>query len=346
MKLAEASGGIAYGTQTFSNGASGATTGQGIVQNYTASIQVGSDQTSKGAEAPSSTKPITFKIDLTGTHTKVDKTTENATVGISYIKDAAGKATVTYVDNGDGTVTVTVSNYEVPELTASSAAPTTLINLTVGVFEGQPQVIPDDEKYEIAIEDTDLSATGVSGESLAAATPGTNDNQTVTTDDNVVTPYEYLTGTIAVTCTEYPGTMVTNNTQTSISMGDSYTETLSPAEGYHNPATVKVTVSGVELTPAADSAADPQPGEYVYDQTTGVVTVPGSSVTGSLVITAEAVKTAKVVSTVTNGSNARGDSEVVDDGTAYDTTFSANDGYALPKTVDVTVGDTTYTIMR
>jgi len=221
VKLAEASGGIAYGTQTFSNGASGATTGQGIVQNYTASIQVGSDQTSKGAEAPSSTKPITFKIDLTGTHTKVDKTTENATVGISYIKDAAGKATVTYVDNGDGTVTVTVSNYEVPELTASSAAPTTLINLTVGVFEGQPQVIPDDEKYEIAIEDTDLSATGVSGESLAAATPGTNDNQTVTTDDNVVTPYEYLTGTIAVTCTEYPGTMSSSTTYQALDLDDS-----------------------------------------------------------------------------------------------------------------------------
>jgi|GEM_PF-4984780 len=192
VKLSLANSGKMWGAQTDS---AGKALGNGVIQDYTVSLQVGTSTRLKGAEAPAG--PVTFQLKLDGTHIKNSLTT-TPLQKVAYITDSntSGPAAVSYTDNGNGTVSVSVSNYSFPE-TALDDPLSTLISLKVGVFEEQTENMTYPEQYTIRITDTDLAASTASGNTLPAATPGTNDNQTDRSDDQVVTPYLNVRGRIS-----------------------------------------------------------------------------------------------------------------------------------------------------
>lgn len=114
-----------------------------------------------------------------------------------------------------------------------------------------------------------------------------------------------------------------NNNATQVDAGDSYSATITVNSGYVL-TTVKVTMGGIDVT------------STVYSD--GVITI--SSVTGNVVITANAVKEAAKTYTITsNLSNCANSNSVtvVEEGTAYNATITANDGYKLDS-VNVTMG--------
>ncbi len=79
----------------------------------------------------------------------------------------------------------------------------------------------------------------------------------------------------------FNGTNVTSNGAASVNHGESYTATLTAAEGYTLPETIEVTVGGTAIT------------GYTYSG--GVLTIHASAVTGDLAITAEGVELPKGV---------------------------------------------------
>lgn len=195
VALDSATGGETYGVKTSSQGT---VLGNGIIQDFSAIIQIGSKDTAKGVEAPAG--PISFILNLEGTHTVNSEKADAAKPKMAYINTTDGTADITYADNGDGTVKVTVSNYSVPEISSDMGTPIDFIKLNIGVFQEQPEVIPNNEKYEIVVTDTDLSANGVSGVPIAEATPNTNDNQTVTDDDRAINVAEDINGNFYGAC--------------------------------------------------------------------------------------------------------------------------------------------------
>lgn len=114
-----------------------------------------------------------------------------------------------------------------------------------------------------------------------------------------------------------------NNNTTQVDAGDSYSATITADSGYEL-TTVTVTMGGIDVT------------STVYSN--GVITI--SSVTGNVVITANAVKEAAKTYTITNNlSNCANSNSVtvVEEGTAYNATITANDGYKIDS-VNVTMG--------
>jgi hypothetical protein len=128
--------------------------------------------------------------------------------------------------------------------------------------------------------------------------------------------------------------LVTDNDATKVSMGETYTETLTPEDGYRRPDSVTVTVAGVEHVVASGATVD----GISYDKATGKVTVDGAHVTGDIHVVAEAVRTAVVTDDVTDGHISIADGTVVDQGVDLTTTIKPDDGYKLPDTVTVTIG--------
>lgn len=106
-----------------------------------------------------------------------------------------------------------------------------------------------------------------------------------------------------------------NNTAWQITPGDSYSAIISANSGY-NISSVKVTMGGIDITSTAYS--------------NGVITI--GSVTGNVVITAvavkEAAKTYTITNSLTNCANSNG-MTVVEEGSAYSATITANEGYKL-----------------
>ncbi|MCH3962368.1 MAG: hypothetical protein LKE48_09600 [Solobacterium sp.] len=195
MSLNLADGGETWGAKTSSNNEK---LGDGIIQNIAANIQVGSKESAKGVEAPNG--PITFVLNLQGQFTDTKGTTVDTPESpkIAYIEDTNGSADISYIDDGNGKAIVTVSNYSIPEISAGSATPINLITMKLGVYQTQPQTIPNNEKYEIIVTDSDLMAKGISGTSIDKATEGTNDNQTIIDDDRVNQSYQNLAGSYYV----------------------------------------------------------------------------------------------------------------------------------------------------
>jgi hypothetical protein len=139
-------------------------------------------------------------LNLQGQFTDTKGTTAGTSESpkIAYIEDANGNADISYIDNGNGKAIVTVSNYSIPEISAGSATPINIITMKLGVYQTQPQTIPNNEKYEIIVTDSDLMAKGISGTSIDKATEGTNDNQTIIDDDRVNQSYQNLSGSYYV----------------------------------------------------------------------------------------------------------------------------------------------------
>ncbi len=112
--------------------------------------------------------------------------------------------------------------------------------------------------------------------------------------------------------------------------GVDYDTKLVPNEGYKLPETVTVTVNGADVP------------EATYDPTTGKVTVPADKVTGPIAIEGTAPKkpaTYDVTNKVDNTTPTT--PEKATEGTPYETKLVPNDGYKLPETVTVKVGDKT-----
>ncbi len=83
----------------------------------------------------------------------------------------------------------------------------------------------------------------------------------------------------AVYSVSFNGSNVTSSGASSVAEGSAYSATLEAAEGYALPESITVTADGSEV-------------EHSYDSTTGKLTIDAAKITGDIVITAEAVKTA------------------------------------------------------
>ncbi|MDD8048358.1 MAG: hypothetical protein PHH04_02025 [Thomasclavelia sp.] len=254
-------------------------------------------------------KPYTFDINFAPKDYKV-------TSELTYLTTSNPSTTVTYLTDYKTTLTPVYKQGEKYTLPKE-------ISVTVGGKELKPAKDPKNPQP---------GEYGYDNETGEVIVPGGN-----ITGDIVVK------GVADVGVTNKLTNIITNNDQTSISVGERYEETISPEEGYRLPDTIKVTVSGVELTPASDPS-NPQPGEYGYDKTTGKVIVPEGSVTGSIVVEAIAVKTVNLTSNITNGSNTHGNQELIDLNGQYTTTLVPDNGYEFPDSFTITIGDKTYTI--
>lgn len=120
-----------------------------------------------------------------------------------------------------------------------------------------------------------------------------------------------------------------NNSATQVSPGGGYSATITANSGYEL-SSVKVTMGGTDITSSAYS--------------NGVIAI--GSVTGNVVITASAVKEAAKTYTITNNLTNCANSNsvtVVEEGSAYNATITANDGYELDS-VSVTMGGSAVTV--
>lgn len=223
-------------------------------------------------------------------------------------------------------------------------------NVTNGTFEGKgpkiDETIKTGQEYTTTItpgpgynRPDDITVT-VGGKTL---TEGTDYTYEPTTGE-VTIPGAQVTGDVKIdaTCTpkdlkvdgtvtggtfDGKGTTINETTKT----GTQYTTTIKPDEGYNLPGSVVVTVDGKTLTPATD---------YIYDTTTGKITIPGSSVTGDIVIKAECTKKEDTVYKVT-GDVTKGEfdgEDTVKPGEDYEATITPDDGYKLPDEIKVVVG--------
>ena len=137
--------------------------------------------------------------------------------------------------------------------------------------------------------------------------------------DGATTTWDTYNPTYSVT---FKGTNVTSNGTNTATKGTNYTATLTSAQGYELPQTVTVTVGGSTIN--------------THSFKDGMLTIPGSSITGNIVITAKGERGECKVTF--NGTN------VTSDGAAkaskleeYKATLKAEKGYELPQTVSVMV---------
>ena len=127
----------------------------------------------------------------------------------------------------------------------------------------------------------------------------------------------------------FNGTNVTSNGAATVTEGETYTATLTPAEGYTLPESVTVTVGGAAA-------------EHTYDAATGELSL--ANVTGDVVITAAGVYIPKTFTVTFNGTNVTSNgAATVTEGEGYTATLTAAEGYALPTNITVTVGGSTVT---
>jgi len=160
------------------------------------------------------------------------------------------------------------------------------------------------------------------------------------TTGTVTVPADKVTGPIAIegTAPKKPATYdVTNNianttpeTPEKATEKVPYETKLVPNEGYKLPETVTVTVAGKPVS------------EATYDPTTGTVTVPAEKVTGPIVIAGTAPKkpaTYDVTNKVDHTTPTT--PEKATEKAPYETKLVPEDGYKLPETVTVKVGDKT-----
>ncbi len=304
--------------------------------------------------------PDTYNVTLpTGNITATGETT--ATEGVDYtatLKAADGYVlpdTITVKVNG-----ITITDYEYNKTTGVITIPAITVSGAI-VISATAVKIPD--VYNVTLPTGNITATGNTTATedvaytvtLKAADGYVLPNAiTVKVNGTEITNYSYdkTTGVVTIPADEVTGNIVisatavqeasetytlTLPTDTNIEAavnatpteGVEFTVTLSAKDGYVLPDSITVTVGGVTCT------------NFTYNKSTGVVTIPGASVNGNIVISATAVKDDPDTYTVTLPT----DTNIVStgnttatEGVQYTVTLSAKEGFELPADITVTVG--------
>ena len=304
--------------------------------------------------------PDTYNVTLpTGNITATGETT--ATEGVDYtatLKAADGYVlpdTITVKVNG-----IVITDYEYNKTTGVITIPAITVSGAI-VISATAVKIPD--VYNVTLPTGNITATGNTTATedvaytvtLKAADGYVLPNAiTVKVNGTEITNYSYdkTTGVVTIPADEVTGNIVisatavqeasetytlTLPTDTNIEAavnatpteGVEFTLTLSAKDGYVLPDSITVTVGGVTCT------------NFTYNKSTGVVTIPGASVNGNIVISATAVKDDPDTYTVTLPT----DTNIVStgnttatEGVQYTVTLSAKEGFELPADITVTVG--------
>ncbi len=183
--------------------------------------------------------------------------------------------------------------------------------------------------YEIKVQDTagNWYSGSVSENNYVIYTDRLSDVVITFDANNNVITYSTSASVVSVTHT---GENVTMSGAASVTAGESYSATLTAANGYVLPASVLITVDGVRIESG-----------YTYDRNTGAITIDGSAVNGNIEIAASGVG---VYSATYSGTNATvTGSDTVYSDTDLVVSVAPNSGYIMPAVVVVKVGDTTLT---
>ena len=147
---------------------------------------------------------------------------------------------------------------------------------------------------------------------------------------------QLTTASVTVTAPSYSVTLPTGNITatgaTTATAGTNYTATLSAAEGYELPEAITVTIGETAYT------------GFTYNSSTGAISIPGADITGAVVISATAVELPDTYEvTLPTGNIVATGNATATENVEYTATLKAVDGYLLPDTITVTIGEETYT---
>ena len=229
-------------------------------------------------------------------------------------------------------VTVTAPSYSVTlptgNITATGATTATAgTNYTATLSAAEGYELP--EAITVTIGETAYTGFTYNSSTGAISIPGAD-----------------ITGAVVISATavELPDTYeVTLPTGNIVATGNAtvtenveYTATLKATDGYLLPDTITVTIGGEAYT------------GFTYSKSTGVVTIPAAAVTGDIVISATAVAEPPAEPEVYDVTLPTGNIVATGNATAtenveYTATLKAVDGYLLPDTITVTIGEETYT---
>ncbi|SDB27047.1 Ig-like domain-containing protein [Eubacterium oxidoreducens] len=127
----------------------------------------------------------------------------------------------------------------------------------------------------------------------------------------------------------FNGTHVTSDGAATATFNTDYTATLTAQDGYRLTDSITVKVGNDTLT-----AAD----EYTYNASTGEIVINGAEITDDVTITATATLKTYNVTLDAENVTITGSDEATH-GQAYTATLEAADGYSLPETIEVKVGE-------
>ena len=195
---------------------------------------------------------------------------DNASVSVA---EAGSTVTVTF-DGATRTVSAKVTKeygvtFQLTNVTASGAA-------TVVKGASYTATLTAAEGYKLP-DSVTVTVGGVVVASTYDAATGALTVENVTGEVVITAEGVYVPKIFTVT---FEGSNLTFTGEANVTEGETYTATLTAAEGYTLPETVTVTVAGAEAA-------------HTYDAATGTVTV--ANVTGNVVITAQGVEAAKAM---------------------------------------------------